>query len=160
MRTEKEKKDEENEKEKDDDNVEKTDELVKEKDIVDDATVFEELTATISPITTTTSKDLSTSKHKKRSISNRTKILLGSTAVKKDREVSLVNVSKLIAKKFSTHEPKMIEELFRKHMHNTTLNLYPTTSSSTAEKSSAGLKHQLYLNMKSKPQDQVANLEI
>nr|GEV58181.1 hypothetical protein [Tanacetum cinerariifolium] len=43
---------------------------------------------------------------------------------------------------------------------NTTLNLYPTTSSSTPRKSSANLQHQLYLNMKSKPQDQAADPEI
>ncbi|GJU54071.1 hypothetical protein Tco_1227785, partial [Tanacetum coccineum] len=37
---------------------------------------------------------------------------------------------------------------------NTTLNLYPTTSSLTVEKSTADLQQQLYLNMKTKPQDQ------
>nr|GEV06934.1 hypothetical protein [Tanacetum cinerariifolium] len=45
-------------------------------------------------------------------------------------------------------------------MHNTTLNLYPTTSSSTAGKSFADLQHQLYLNMKSNPQDQAADSEL
>ncbi|GJU32054.1 hypothetical protein Tco_1175643 [Tanacetum coccineum] len=40
-------------------------------------------------------------------------------------------------------------------MQNTTLNLYPTTSLSTAD-----LQQQLYLNMKSKPQDQVADPEL
>ncbi|GJS09242.1 hypothetical protein Tco_0366038 [Tanacetum coccineum] len=169
------------------------------------------MTATVSPTTATTSKDSSTSKHKKKSISYKTKILPGSIAgmcrrrgqirshiknkfithdffmgkiqevldhcnkvvpemtfaktnemikeemprlvnlaVNKDREVSIVNVSEFIAKEFATHGPKMIEELFQKHMQNTTLNLYPITSSSTAEKSSTDLQHQLYFNMKSK----------
>ncbi|GJS84269.1 hypothetical protein Tco_0750810 [Tanacetum coccineum] len=54
----------------------------------------------------------------------------------------------------------MIEELFRKHMQNATLNIYPTTSTSTAGKSSIDIQHQLYLNMKSKPQDQATDLEI
>ncbi|GJS20802.1 hypothetical protein Tco_0449434 [Tanacetum coccineum] len=43
---------------------------------------------------------------------------------------------------------------------NTTLNLYPTTSSSTVEKSTADLQQQLYLNMKTKPQDQAADPEL
>ncbi|GKA60981.1 copia protein [Tanacetum coccineum] len=44
--------------------------------------------------------------------------------------------------------------------NNTTLNLYPTTSSSTTDISTADLQHQLYLNMKSKPQYQAADLEL
>nr|GEX89977.1 hypothetical protein [Tanacetum cinerariifolium] len=81
-------------------------------------------------------------------------------AVNKDREVDPTNAQEMIAKEFAIHRPKIIKELFRKHMHNTTLNLYPTTSMSTVRKSSAGLQHQLYLNMKSKPQDQAADLKI
>ncbi|GKA41895.1 hypothetical protein Tco_0734555 [Tanacetum coccineum] len=80
-------------------------------------------------------------------------------AVDKDREVTPINVAELISKEFATHGPKMIEELFRKHMHNTTLNLYPTKSSSTYEKLTTDLQQQLYLNMKIKPQDQAADLE-
>ncbi|GJT41789.1 hypothetical protein Tco_0941654 [Tanacetum coccineum] len=45
-------------------------------------------------------------------------------------------------------------------MQNTTLNLYPTTSSSTAEISTADLQQQLYLNMKSKLQDQAADAKV
>ncbi|GJU84135.1 hypothetical protein Tco_1291681 [Tanacetum coccineum] len=81
-------------------------------------------------------------------------------AVNKDREVDPINTKDMIAKEFATHGPKMIEELFRKHIQNTTLNLYPTTSMSTTGNSSADLQHQLYLNMKSKPQDQAADPEI
>ncbi|GKB77042.1 hypothetical protein Tco_0943937, partial [Tanacetum coccineum] len=81
-------------------------------------------------------------------------------AVNKDREVDPINPQEMIAKEFATHEPKIIEELFRKHMQNTTFNIYPTTSMSTAGKSSADLQHQLYVNMKSKPQDQAADPKI
>ncbi|GJY09747.1 hypothetical protein Tco_0377932 [Tanacetum coccineum] len=186
-----------------------------------DKTVFEELTATISPTTATTSKDSSTTKRKKRSFLHMIKILLGSIvgmcrrhgqirshiknkfityeffmskiqevldhcnkvlpetifektnemirnempclvnlAINKDRVVDPINAKEMIAKEFATHGPKMIEELFRRNMQNTTLNLYPTTSMSTAGKSFADLQHQLYLIMKSKPQDQAANPEI
>ncbi|GJR12944.1 hypothetical protein Tco_0795596 [Tanacetum coccineum] len=46
-------------------------------------------------------------------------------AVNKDREVSPVDISGMVSKEFAAHGPKLIEELFRKHMQNTTLNLYP-----------------------------------
>ncbi|GKA45656.1 hypothetical protein Tco_0738452 [Tanacetum coccineum] len=59
-------------------------------------------------------------------------------AVNKDREVSPVDISGM----------------------NTTLNLYPKTNSSTANTSSADLQQQLYLNMKTKPQDQAVDPEI
>nr|GEW22581.1 hypothetical protein [Tanacetum cinerariifolium] len=95
MQIEKEKKDEEIENKKKDDNIEKTDKVVNKKDIVDDVTgsmgirkeqkqtpipspirspmnvsssdkiVHEELTATVSPRSATTSNDSSTIKHKK-----------------------------------------------------------------------------------------------
>ncbi|GJT20685.1 hypothetical protein Tco_0890622 [Tanacetum coccineum] len=45
-------------------------------------------------------------------------------------------------------------------MQNTTLNLYPTISSSTATTSTADLQHQLYLSMKSNSQDQAVDLEL
>ncbi|GKD08188.1 hypothetical protein Tco_1187873 [Tanacetum coccineum] len=61
-------------------------------------------------------------------------------AVTKDFEVDPINAQEMISKEFATHGPRMIKELFRKHMQNTTLNLYPTTSSSTAQKSSADLQ--------------------
>ncbi|GJY63724.1 hypothetical protein Tco_0465184 [Tanacetum coccineum] len=64
-------------------------------------------------------------------------------AVNKYLEVDPINSKEMIAKEFATHGPKMIEELFRKQMQNTTLNLCPTTSTSTAGKSSADLQHQL-----------------
>ncbi|GJZ45593.1 hypothetical protein Tco_0593189 [Tanacetum coccineum] len=60
-------------------------------------------------------------------------------AVDKDREVSPVDISDIVSKKIVAHGPKMIEELFQKLMQNTTLNLYPTTSSLTTRKSSGDL---------------------
>ncbi|GJS56848.1 hypothetical protein Tco_0651632 [Tanacetum coccineum] len=185
--------DDEIEKEKKDDDVEKTNEVVKEKDndevasgsmefrnetmqtpiprltrspkidLSSDKTTSKELTATVTPTTATTSKDLSIPKRKKRCHTRQRffqEVLLACTddvvvpkmtfsktnemikeemprlvnlAVNKDCEVDPINVPELISKEFATHGPKMIEELFRKHMQNTTLNLYPTTSSSTAE---------------------------
>nr|GEU35498.1 retrovirus-related Pol polyprotein from transposon TNT 1-94 [Tanacetum cinerariifolium] len=44
-------------------------------------------------------------------------------AVNKHREITPTNVPELIPKEFATHGPKMIEELFRKHIQNTTPNL-------------------------------------
>ncbi|GJR41251.1 ribonuclease H-like domain-containing protein [Tanacetum coccineum] len=48
-------------------------------------------------------------------------------------------------------------------MHNTTLNLYPTPNAPSLSKATvttADLKHQLYLNMNSRPQDQAADPEL
>ncbi|GJW40907.1 hypothetical protein Tco_0066752 [Tanacetum coccineum] len=81
-------------------------------------------------------------------------------AVNKDREVSPVDISGMVSKEFAAHGPKLIEELFHKHMQNTTLDLYPKTSSSTASTSSADLQQQLFQNMKAKPQDQAADPEV
>ncbi|GJU96202.1 hypothetical protein Tco_1320958 [Tanacetum coccineum] len=81
-------------------------------------------------------------------------------SVQKDREIAPTNIPELISKEFATHGPKMIEELFRKHMQNTTLNVYPITSLSTTAISTVDLQYQLYFNMKSKPQDQAADPEL
>ncbi|GJX66984.1 hypothetical protein Tco_0302711 [Tanacetum coccineum] len=70
----------------------------------------------------------------------------------KDREVFPVDISGMVSKAFAAHAQKMIEELFRQHMQNTTLNLYPKSRSSTATKSFAGLQQQLYQTIKAKPQ--------
>ncbi|GJU64116.1 hypothetical protein Tco_1245951 [Tanacetum coccineum] len=80
-------------------------------------------------------------------------------AVKKDREIFAVVVSKLVSKEFATHAPKIIEELFMLHMKNKVLNVHPTVSISTA-KTTAELKQQLYLKMKIDLQAQAADLEM
>ncbi|GJW04438.1 hypothetical protein Tco_1563294 [Tanacetum coccineum] len=66
-------------------------------------------------------------------------------AVDKDREVSPVDISCMVSKEFTAHAPKMIEDLFRQHMQNTTLNLYPKSHSSTATTSSADLQQHIKL---------------
>ncbi|GJZ83219.1 hypothetical protein Tco_0648392 [Tanacetum coccineum] len=81
-------------------------------------------------------------------------------AVNKNREVSPVDISGMVFIEFAAHGPKLIEELFRKHMQNTTLNRYPKTKSSTATTSSVDLQQQLYLSMQTKPQDQAVDPEI
>ncbi|GKA33769.1 hypothetical protein Tco_0720198 [Tanacetum coccineum] len=75
-------------------------------------------------------------------------------AVQRDREIALTNVPELISQEFATNAPGIIAEVFQKHMQNTTLNLYPTTTiSSTATTSTADIQHQLYLTMKLNIQD-------
>ncbi|GKA37723.1 hypothetical protein Tco_0724288 [Tanacetum coccineum] len=81
-------------------------------------------------------------------------------AVNRDREIAPTNVPELISKEFVAHAPGIIAELFQKHMQNTTLNLYPTTSSSTTTTSTADIQHQLYLKMKSNNQDHAADPEL
>ncbi|GKC92232.1 hypothetical protein Tco_1157674 [Tanacetum coccineum] len=159
---EKEMKDKEIEKETNIDDVEKTDKVIKKKDIdvatgsmefrqekmqtpipsptrsprkvsSSDKTVSEELTATVVPEMTFAK----TNEMIKQEMTH-----LVNLAINKDCEVDSINAQEMIAKEFATYGPKMIEELFRKHMQNTTLNLYPTTSSSTAGKSSVDLQHQ------------------
>nr|GEV00781.1 hypothetical protein [Tanacetum cinerariifolium] len=157
-----------NEDEVKDDDVEKMDDVAKEKDNDDHTdhiivrthatgSMEKELTSTVSPPTATTSK----TKRKRGFTYNKTKILPGSItgmckqrdlAVQKDQEIATTSVLKLISKEFATNRLKLIEELFRKHVQNITLNLYPTPSSSAAD-----LQHRLYLNMKSKPQVQAAD---
>ncbi|GJT25845.1 retrovirus-related pol polyprotein from transposon TNT 1-94 [Tanacetum coccineum] len=148
--------------------------------------VSEELIATVSPTTATKSKRKKESIHIRRRLFHEIREVLDhcnkvvpeltfaktneminkempclvNLAVNKDRKVDTINTQELFFKEFATHAPKMIKELFRKHMHNTTLNLYPTTSSSVARKSMGDLQQQLYLNMKSKPQDQAADPEL
>ncbi|GKA62394.1 hypothetical protein Tco_0761913 [Tanacetum coccineum] len=174
-----------------DDDVEKTDDVAEEKDNDDytdhplvgthatDKTISEELMATVSPTTATTSKV----KSKRGFTFNKTTILPGSIVGMCRRSGQIRNH---IKNKFVTHEffmgkirevldhcnnvvPELMvaktnemikEEMPRLHMQNTTLNLYPTTSSSTAEISTADLQHQLYLKMKSKPQDQAVDPEL
>ncbi|GJW91376.1 hypothetical protein Tco_0168929 [Tanacetum coccineum] len=217
--------DEEIEKEETNDDVEKTDEVVKEKDndegasgsmkfrnkkkhtpiptptrslrtdLSFDKKNSKELTTTVSPTTATTSKDSSIPKRKKRFLSYKMKILLGSIAamckrrgqirshiknkfitneffVSKIREVldhcnnivpeltfaktnEMINKEILRLVKLAVNKDREVDPI-----NNTTLNLYPTTSSSTVRKSMADLQQRLYLNMKSKPQDQAADPEL
>ncbi|GKC21822.1 hypothetical protein Tco_1023972 [Tanacetum coccineum] len=137
-----------------------------------DKTILEELTAPVSLTTATTSKEVldhcnnvvpELAFAKTNELIKEEMPRLVELAVQMDRELPFTSVLELISKEFATHGPKMIEELFRTHMQNTTLNLYPTSStlsSSTTTMSTANLQYQLYLNMKSKPQDQAADLDL
>nr|GEY15973.1 hypothetical protein [Tanacetum cinerariifolium] len=103
------------------------------KDLSSDKIILEELIAPISATMATTSK----SKSNRAFASNKTKILptsivayicktnemikeemprLVDLVVQKDQEIAPINVPELILKEFSIHGPKMIKELFRKHM--------------------------------------------
>ncbi|GKB70884.1 hypothetical protein Tco_0932296 [Tanacetum coccineum] len=73
---------------------------------------------------------------------------LVNVAITRDREIAPTNVPNLFSQEFTTHAPSIIEELFKSHMQNIVLNMYPTTSSSTAMTSTTDLQHQLYLKMK------------
>ncbi|GJR14757.1 hypothetical protein Tco_0797409 [Tanacetum coccineum] len=131
------------------------------KDLSSDKTISEELTAKIREVLDHCNNVVSEMTFAKRNEMIKEEMpRLVNLAVNKDREIVPKNIPELIAKEFATNGPKMIKELFRKHMQNTTLNLYPTTISSTARKSTADLQHQLYLNMNSKPQDQAADPEL
>ncbi|GJT55231.1 retrovirus-related pol polyprotein from transposon TNT 1-94 [Tanacetum coccineum] len=127
------------------------------KDLSSDKTISEELTAKVSPTTATTSKDYSKLKSKRGFTSNKTKILPRSIVGMGRRRVPDHCNDVVPEMTFEKTNEMIIEEMQRP---NTTLNLYPTTSSSTAETSTAALQHQLYLNMKSKPQDQPADPEL
>ncbi|GJX64612.1 hypothetical protein Tco_0298955 [Tanacetum coccineum] len=142
-----------------------------------------ELTENVSPTPDTTSKEPSMSQP----TSSACKILPGSVAVmsrhselivnktnelmkeviprmvndvvNKNREIFTDVVPKLLAKEFATHAPKILKELFKRHMKNKVLNVHPTTSIPTTKKT-ADLKQQLYLKMKSDLQAQDADPEM
>ncbi|GJS58796.1 hypothetical protein Tco_0653580 [Tanacetum coccineum] len=105
-----------------------------------DKTVSEELTVTVSPTPATTSKIREVLEHCN-------KVVL---------DVTFAKTKEMITQDM----PRLANLVANKDRENTTLILYPTTSSSAARKSSANLQQQLYLSMKSKLQDQAANPEI
>ncbi|GJX61771.1 hypothetical protein Tco_0294671 [Tanacetum coccineum] len=80
--------------------------------------------------------------------------------VKQERKSSRAAVSGLGSKEFVENAPKIIEELFRIHMQDTVLNVYPTTSASTSTTTTYDLQHQLYLKMKTDLPSQVADPEL
>nr|GEV77767.1 hypothetical protein [Tanacetum cinerariifolium] len=59
-----------------------------------------------------------------------------------------------ISKEFDSHAPHIIEELFKNYVQNNIIQVHPTITTSTKTTSSADLQQQLYLKMKSNPQDQ------
>nr|GEZ05859.1 hypothetical protein [Tanacetum cinerariifolium] len=77
-------------------------------------------------------------------------------AIEKDREISADVVPELVSKEFATHAPKIIEEMFKRHMKNKVLNVRLSIFTTTT----VDLKQQLYLKMKIDLQAQAANLEM
>nr|GEU50804.1 hypothetical protein [Tanacetum cinerariifolium] len=128
------------------------------KNLSSDKNLSHELTETISPSTAKTSK----AKCKSRFISRKSKILPGSIAGMCKRRGL---ITKHLKSTFVTNEyfQGKVHEFLDKinnlapEMINTTLNLYPTTSSSNATTSTANIQHQLYLTMESNHQDQAAD---
>ncbi|GJY03305.1 hypothetical protein Tco_0369245 [Tanacetum coccineum] len=55
-------------------------------------------------------------------------------AVNKDREIFTDVVPELLAKEFATHAPKILKEMFKRHMKNKVLNVHPITSIPTTKK--------------------------
>ncbi|GJS77285.1 integrase, catalytic region, zinc finger, CCHC-type containing protein [Tanacetum coccineum] len=122
------------------------------KDLSLDKIIYEELTATVSPTTATTSIQTSKFKRKGGFTSYKTKIL--------PRKV-LDHCNNVVPEMTFAKTNEIIKEEMPRL--NTTLNLYPTSttsSSSTTSMSTADLQYQLYFNMKSKSQDQAADQEI
>ncbi|GKB13626.1 hypothetical protein Tco_0847549 [Tanacetum coccineum] len=130
-------------------------------DLSSGKTISEEFTDTVTPTTATSSKTPSTTiLTKTNEVIKQEMPSLVKLVVDKDREVYPVDISVMVSKEFATQAPKMIEEMFRQHMQNITLNLYPKSRSSTTTTSSADLQQQLYQTMKAKPQDQAVDPEI
>ncbi|GJT71446.1 hypothetical protein Tco_1030732 [Tanacetum coccineum] len=131
-------------------------------DLSSDKTLSEELTKNVLPTPETTSKDPNMSqptfsKHKilpgsvaelsRRSGQLREQLTdtfitkeyfeaiprMVNDAVKKDREIFADVVPKMVLKEFSTHAPKIIEELFKRHMENKVLNVHPTAQAADPE---------------------------
>ncbi|GJY34345.1 hypothetical protein Tco_0418814 [Tanacetum coccineum] len=152
---EKEKKDGEIEKEKNNDNVEETDKVVK-KDIFDDVKgnmeIRKEQKQTPIPSPTRSPRNVSSSD---KTVSEELTATIREVLNHCNKVVHGTTFAK--PKEMITQEmPRLVNLAVNKDRENATLNLYLTISTSTAEKSSADLQHQLHLNMKSKPQDQVA----
>ncbi|GJY44393.1 hypothetical protein Tco_0432606 [Tanacetum coccineum] len=69
-------------------------------------------------------------------------------------------VPALISKEFDTQAPQIIEELFKNYVQNNVIQVHPTTTTSTKTTSSTDPQQQLYLKMKSNPQDQANDLAL
>ncbi|GJW58112.1 hypothetical protein Tco_0104843 [Tanacetum coccineum] len=133
-----------------------------------------ELTATISLTPDTTFQDHS------KPTSSKTKILPGSIAHMSRRRGKLGKHLKttFVTNKYFQEKMQEIPDLLKNLIPeftvaktnklikeavprlNTVINMYPTTSSSTATTTTADLQHQLYLRMKLNLQDQETNLEM
>ncbi|GKB64027.1 hypothetical protein Tco_0920213 [Tanacetum coccineum] len=128
-------------------------------DLSSDNTIFEELTANVSPTPATTFKDQSMSKP----ISNTRKKLQEEMSDNHNNlvpEHTMAKTNELIKEAVSRMvNDVIIEDMFKLHMKNKVLYVHPTASMSTA-KTTADLKQQLYLKMKSNLRAQAADLDM
>ncbi|GKE94866.1 hypothetical protein Tco_1579721, partial [Tanacetum coccineum] len=148
-----------------------------------DKNIVQELTDTVSPSTTTTSKD----PQKERRISNKYSHLPGALrrmcrrqgymirdmerkcvttdeflkvhgkvdqVLHEIRDAFQSEVPALISKEFDAHAPKIIEDLFKHYVQTNVIQVHPINTTSTDTTSSADLQQQLYLKIKSNLQDQ------
>ncbi|GJV39243.1 hypothetical protein Tco_1417683 [Tanacetum coccineum] len=162
---EKEKKNDDVEEKKDDkndDNDDHDDHMLVIGEVSSNKTLFEELTANVSPTPDTTSKDPNMSqppssiskilpgsdtelsrRHEKTNELIKEEIpRMGNDAVKKDREIFADVVPELVSKEFATHAPKIIKELFKCHMKNKVLNVHLTKCGMFLRRNSKSLLHQ------------------
>ncbi|GKB27531.1 hypothetical protein Tco_0866932 [Tanacetum coccineum] len=137
-------------------------------DLYSDKTISEELVNTVTPTTATSSKTPSTTTRQKKSFIAKTRRLPGKVIQHYDKivpELTVTKTNEMLKKempllvKLAVYKDREVSPVDISGM-NTTLNLYPKTKSSTATTSSVDLQQQLYLSMKTKPQDQAADLEI
>ncbi|GJS40945.1 putative reverse transcriptase domain-containing protein [Tanacetum coccineum] len=105
-----------------------------------DKNIVQELTDTISLSTPTTSKD----PHKQRRISSKYSHLPS----------ALRRMCRHQGYMIKDMERNIIEELFKNYVQNNVIQVHSTTITSTETTSSTDLQQQLYLKMKSNPQDQ------
>nr|GEW15029.1 hypothetical protein [Tanacetum cinerariifolium] len=82
------------------------------------------------------------------------------TTIIEDLDAFRFEVQDLVSQEYNAQAPNINEELFKNHIQSNVIQVYPTTTTSTKTTSSADLQHQLYVTMKSKSQDQAADLEI
>ncbi|GJX01048.1 hypothetical protein Tco_0184961 [Tanacetum coccineum] len=70
-----------------------------------------------------------------------------------ERDTFQAEVHALIFKEFDAQAPHIIEELLENYVQNNVIQVLPTTTALTETTSSADLQQQLYLKMKSNPQE-------
>ncbi|GJX92595.1 hypothetical protein Tco_0347181 [Tanacetum coccineum] len=80
------------------------------------------------------------------------KLVVADTIIQ-ERDTFQAEVHALIFKEFDAQAPHIIEELLENYVQNNVIQVLPTTTALTETTSSADLQQQLYLKMKSNPQE-------
>ncbi|GJV31298.1 retrovirus-related pol polyprotein from transposon TNT 1-94 [Tanacetum coccineum] len=147
-----------------------------------DKIIIQELTDTVSPSTTTTSKDPQKDRqfwkvHGKVDqvlheiipqlaeratndlIKGNLKRVVADTIIQ-EQDAFQSEVPALISKEFDAHAPKIIEDLFKHYVQTNVIQVHPTSTTSTDTTSSANLQQHLYLKIKSNLQDQANDLAL